>query len=216
MKIVERAQKEEIEKKNIVVIDDFSQAYDAKHLMCNKPTANDNDAAKKKKKNSRPLCPISDDPEEIMTLTPGHFLIGQALTTLPHPDVTHIPMGRLSLFQLMQKIVQDFWRNWSHEYLARLQQRPKWKQQHDNLEVGQLVLLMEDNTPPTEWNLGRIIKVFPGADKKVRCAEIMKIESNKKIIVNRPIYKLCLLPIEQKCNQKEKEIMINYCLAKCA
>lgn len=164
--------------------------------------------------NSRPLCPISDDPEEIAALTPGHFLIGQALTALPHPDVTHIPMGRLSRFQYIQKIVQDFWRIWSHEYLARLQQRPKWKQQHKNLTVGQIVLLMEENTPPAQWNMGRVVKVFPGADKLVRCADIVKIEGKKKIVISRPIHKLCLLPIEDNCTESEERIIVNYCLAR--
>lgn len=154
--------------------------------------------------NSRPLCSISDDPDEIMVLTPGHFLIGQAITTAPHPNVTHIPMGRLSRFQLLQRIVQGFWSNWSHEYLARLQQRPKWKQAAANLRVGQIVLIMEENTPPAQWNLGKITKVFPGRDQLVRCAELKKYENKKLIIITRPIHKLCLLPVEDNCTNEEK------------
>lgn len=159
--------------------------------------------------NSRPLCPISDDPEEMAVLTPGHFLIGQALTTAPHPDVTHLPMGRLSRFQLLQRIIQNFWHGWSGEYLARLQQRPKWRQAHENLRVGQLVLILEENTPPAQWNLGRITKVYPGKDMLVRCAELRKIENGKISIVTRPIHKLCLLPIEDNCDEEEKKICAN-------
>lgn len=37
--------------------------------------------------NSRPLCPISDDPETFTALTPSHFLIGSALVAPPEPEI---------------------------------------------------------------------------------------------------------------------------------
>ncbi|XP_076377783.1 uncharacterized protein LOC143259436 [Megalopta genalis] len=40
--------------------------------------------------NSRPISPISSDPNDLNPLTPGHFLIGDAPTALPSPDLTDI------------------------------------------------------------------------------------------------------------------------------
>ena len=35
--------------------------------------------------NSRPLCPMSNEPNDFNALTPGHFLVGSALSTRPEP-----------------------------------------------------------------------------------------------------------------------------------
>lgn len=165
--------------------------------------------------NSRPLCPISNDPEDVEVLTPGHFLIGQAPLTLPHPNLNGITMSRLSRFQLLRQIYQCFWEQWSKDYLNRLQARPKWKQQHPNLKVGQIVVIKEDDTPPTQWILGRITEVFPDREGLVRSAKVLckgepsVLKGGKgkaPIVVSRPIHKLCLLPIEDNMNVDERLI----------
>ncbi|XP_011860314.1 PREDICTED: uncharacterized protein LOC105557631 [Vollenhovia emeryi] len=46
--------------------------------------------------NSRPLTPMSDDPRDLEALTPGHFLIGSAMKSLPQSSVLEIPINRLS------------------------------------------------------------------------------------------------------------------------
>ena len=60
--------------------------------------------------NSRPLHPMSTDPADLNSLTPGHFLIARPLTALPHPDVTDVQINRLSRFQLLRAMYQHFWR----------------------------------------------------------------------------------------------------------
>ncbi|GFV17627.1 integrase catalytic domain-containing protein [Trichonephila clavipes] len=50
--------------------------------------------------NSRPIFPLSNDPNDVETLTPAHFIIGSSLVAVPDPDYTEIPMNRLSRWQL--------------------------------------------------------------------------------------------------------------------
>ncbi|XP_043461940.1 uncharacterized protein LOC122498322 [Leptopilina heterotoma] len=77
--------------------------------------------------NSRPLTPISHDPNDLIVLTPGHFLIGDSLTSLPELDFTLTPTPRLTRWQHLQKMRQDFWSRWHKEYLNGLNIRHKWK-----------------------------------------------------------------------------------------
>ncbi|XP_071631862.1 uncharacterized protein [Temnothorax longispinosus] len=58
--------------------------------------------------NSRPLEPLSDDPEDVSALTPGHFLIGGPITIIPEPSLIDLATSRLSRWQLIQQRVQHF------------------------------------------------------------------------------------------------------------
>lgn len=40
--------------------------------------------------NSRPLCPVSNDPDVLSILTPAHFLIGDNLLVPPRPSLLDI------------------------------------------------------------------------------------------------------------------------------
>ncbi|XP_070528256.1 uncharacterized protein [Cardiocondyla obscurior] len=46
--------------------------------------------------NSRPLVPLSNNPEDLEALTPGHFLIGNALNAVPEPCLANVPDNKLS------------------------------------------------------------------------------------------------------------------------
>lgn len=143
--------------------------------------------------NSRPLTPLSTDPNDLEALTPGHFLVLQPLSTLPDHNLIDLQTNRLTSWQKIQQIVQLFWSRWSTEYLNELQQRKKWTKEQDNIKVNDLVLIKEENLPCTQWLLGRVITVREGKDKKVRVVTI----KTKSGIKERAITKLVVLPIDE-------------------
>lgn len=142
--------------------------------------------------NSRPICPLSSDPNDVMALTPGHFLIGAPLTSIPEGDVSDVPETRLSRWQLIQRLLQHFWKRWSNEYLSNLQQKVKWHKNEPNIKIGDLVLIKNEGLPPLCWRLARVVNTHPGSDNKVRVVTLKTENSELK----RPITKLCKLPIE--------------------
>ncbi|KAG5879746.1 hypothetical protein JTB14_021495 [Gonioctena quinquepunctata] len=98
--------------------------------------------------NSRPLGPISSDPNDVSALTPGHFLTLAPLNSLPDEYLTDIKMGRLGRWQIVKKIQQSFWLKWHREYLHTLLQRSKWTDPSVPIRTGDLVLL-KDPSPFT-------------------------------------------------------------------
>ncbi|XP_029162628.1 uncharacterized protein LOC114934145 [Nylanderia fulva] len=56
--------------------------------------------------NSRPLSPLNDTPDDYEFLTPGHLLIGTAITTNPEPSVLQLNENRLSRWQLLRQITE--------------------------------------------------------------------------------------------------------------
>jgi len=142
--------------------------------------------------NSRPVTPISDDPDDLNVLTPGHFLIGNPLTAVPEPSLENIRHSRLSRWQLLRQMIDNFWTKWSREYLQKFQAINKWNKPIDSIKEGAMVLVMDERYPPTKWPLGRIIKTHPGEDGRVRVVTIRTQATTLK----RPIVKICPLPIQ--------------------
>lgn len=140
--------------------------------------------------NSRPLVAMSEDPSDLEVLTPGHFLIGQPLVALPESHWKDTKMSRLSRFQIIQKMYQNIWTRWHSEYLTSLQVRNKWYNHSDNVKLDDLVLIVDENSPPLQWRRGRVIELYSGKDSIVRSVKL-KTQFGELI---RPVVKLCKLP----------------------
>lgn len=151
--------------------------------------------------NSRPLCRLTDGPDNTMILTPGHFLIGSALTAPVEPSLSEIRENRLSRWQLCERLKQEFWKIWSDEYISTLQKRNKWTEVNDNLKIGDIVLIKDEINPPLRWPLAKIVATFPGKDGLVRTVEV----ATGTKIYKRPVGKLAKLPIETNHEQEKND-----------
>ncbi|XP_059223930.1 uncharacterized protein LOC131997268 [Stomoxys calcitrans] len=138
--------------------------------------------------NSRPLSPMSENPTDLIPLTPGHFLRGTSLMAIP--EDCSVNLSLLNRWQSLKALQIQFSKRWKTEYICELQRRYKWKSAQQNLKENDFVVVKEDNLPPNEWCLGRVLKVFKGKDSNVRVAEIRT--QNGTLV--RPVVKLCILP----------------------
>lgn len=87
--------------------------------------------------------------------------------------------------------MQTLWKKWSQQYLSDLNNRTKWTKKKENVKIGTMVLLKEDNQPPLMWPLGRITHIHPGQDGNVRVVTVRTRDGS----YNRAISKICVLPI---------------------
>lgn len=135
--------------------------------------------------NSRPISQLSSNPSDPQALTPGHFLIGVPLKSLPDSDLTYIPVNRFKRWQL----VQQLWHRWSTDYLSQLQHCSKWCSTSSNVQPGMLVLIKEDNVLPLLWRLAVVKEVHHGPDDSIH---VVTVRSSSGVY-KRATSKLCLL-----------------------
>ena len=166
--------------------------------------------------NSRPLTYVSsDDPEE--PLTPSHLMYGRRILSLPDVGASSqdsinqavssedLPRRRRYLGLLLQ----HFWKRWSREYVTELRNLHRQRSRPESrmsISVGDVVTVFEDNLPRSQWRLGRVEQLIPGADNCVRAAVIKVItKSGRPMTVKRPVQKLFPLEIVTHDEQLQDE-----------
>ncbi|XP_076397821.1 uncharacterized protein LOC143266093 [Megachile rotundata] len=140
--------------------------------------------------NSRPLQPITDDPEDTSALTPGHFLVGEPLLAIPEASLVKVAPNRLTRWRLLQQMRDHLWARWSQEYIQSLTPRLKWWKAIGGLKEGQLCLIKDEGTSPTRWPLARVVRLHQGQDAQARVADVKTASGN----FTRPTVKLIPLP----------------------
>ncbi|KAL7288043.1 hypothetical protein TKK_0017839 [Trichogramma kaykai] len=109
--------------------------------------------------NSRPLGPI----------------VGEPVIAIPEANLdSELNVDLLHHWKLVQALRAVFWNRRGKEYLNTLQQRVKWRCRHENLSVGDCVVIVDPSfmTATGRWPLGRVTKVYLGQDGMVRVADV--------------------------------------------
>jgi len=147
--------------------------------------------------NSRPLAIDNVCDPESELLTPNHLLTLKSKAVMPPPGVfqkNDIYCRRR--WRVVQHLANEFWCRWRKEYLSNLQTRQKWTNIKRNFQVGDVVLLKEENIPRNIWPIARIIETFPNDDGLVRSVRLQVADHSspgKTNILKRPISKIVLI-----------------------
>jgi hypothetical protein len=140
--------------------------------------------------NHRPLVKCNADPNDFSVLTPMD-IISAARVPSPLPMDQFVKSdGLRRTWRASQYHVEEFWKRFSHMYLPLLQKRQKWLRPVRNLQVGDLTLMVDENSPRNCWPKAIVTDVFPDKYGNVRR---VKLRTATGTSFERDVRKLCLL-----------------------
>ena len=155
--------------------------------------------------NSRPLTYIYDDEEGVnYPLTPSQLINGRNLAMLPndgHYEIvsTHESLSKRARYH--RKVLSHFIKKWQREYLLNLLEahRPKGANKEPSINVGDVVLLRNEQSKRSFWKLCRVVELLKSKDGAVHAAKVQVGSSGggKKVLrraLNFPV------PLEIPCD----------------
>lgn len=86
--------------------------------------------------------------------------------------------------------------------LNHLQQRNKWLQPSDDIKIGDMVVIKDEQYPPTRWPLGRITGLHRGSDGLIRVADVKTATSEFR----RPLVKII------KLMEDKGEVLVHFAM----
>ncbi|GFU96942.1 DUF5641 domain-containing protein [Trichonephila clavipes] len=136
---------------------------------------------------------MPENPEELISLTPSMFLISNKNTNIE--DIEELDSNSLNKrIKYRSKLLKDLRQRFTNEYLSQLIQKHNEKESRDP-QIGEVVLVGDDNKKRLFWALAKIIELIPGRDGKIRTVRL-KTEHGK---ILRPIQRI--YPLEIRSNE---------------
>ena len=154
--------------------------------------------------NSRPLTGTRISGVDDQVITPNLLLTGKVVPLVAPPpgEFDSDDLYSRKRWKHSQVLAEEFWKVWKREYLDLIMQRKKWTSRNENIEVGDIVMIKDDNIARNDWKIGRVSDTVPGKDNLVRKVEVTLGNSlidmkGKPIqaatVLTRPITKLVVL-----------------------
>ena len=158
--------------------------------------------------NGRPLTLQNINDVQDVPLSPNHLLTFKSNVVLPPPGNFSVEdvYGR-KRWRQVQSIANEFWQRWRKEYVLNLQSRQKWRKSKRDVQLGDIMMVKDDDVPRNCWKLGRVCKVLTDTDDHIRRVQLVIGDStltkdgkrNKKVsTLERPIHKLILICESEK------------------
>ena len=136
--------------------------------------------------NVRTITAVSSDPLDLETLNPNHFILGQHAASFPSLSFEE-NFDHKKRFARAQSYANAIWTRWMREYVPSHNRRAQWHNQSDvKLKAGDLVCVLEPDTPRGNYPLALILRLHYGKDGCARSADIKTVTSE----LTRPTVKL--------------------------
>ena len=142
-----------------------------------------------KELNNRPITALPSSPDDWTALTPNAILTGSLADDVP-PDKFLKADAYRNSWKNTQYLLDKFWKQWLMQYLPLLQPKQKWFGSTKNFQVGDLVLMLDENYLRGQWPKALVTNVMPDKTGLVRRVRVRKADG---AIYCRDIRKLCLL-----------------------
>ena len=147
--------------------------------------------------NNRPLTEASTAIDDYNVLTPAHFLYphkftSSSLSILP-PASEHANCLKDS-WKKTQSMIDRYWVAWRQTYLETLRKRTKWHRSSDGPRIGQLVALVDTNTPRDLWKFGRVHEIISSDPHHVRR---IRVRDSNGTIFDRHVQGIVQLELDE-------------------
>ena len=127
----------------------------------------------------------------------SHFLNSRSFFSRPPLEIPHRHLTyriHLDRYLMLLAMRNSFWGKWKKEVLHHMVQLNKWYFPQRNLQIGDLVLMTNESSPPTCWSLARVISIGSNRSGLVRSVTIKTAES----VYERPVHKRVYLPFSEQ------------------
>ena len=152
--------------------------------------------------NNRPLIPVTSDPRDQLPLTPNHLLHLRSIV-VSHEIISDKDYFSRKSWKRASFLAEQFWRRWRTEYLPLLQERAgRFKRSQENLQQGDVVLVVDDSVPRGVWPLGLIEEVKISADSRVRSVKVRC----RGTTLWRSVHKLVKITSSDGCHQANEDV----------
>nr|CAD2185106.1 unnamed protein product [Meloidogyne enterolobii] len=158
--------------------------------------------------NERPLTYISEN-EINEVITPWKILVpypdNEPILKIDEEEEEYIPKGDtraelIKRYTQNRSLAKHYWDLWKKEYLPSLLERQRRKLENNQPpKVGELTLIEQSEGKRNQWKVGKIEKLYTGADDQIRSA-LVKVQGK---FLKRPINKLYNLEINDKINNNQ-------------